>query len=233
MKTILVVEDELSIRSFVCLNLRRKKYEVIETETGEEALLLFKSKKIDIVLLDLMLPDMDGFKVCQELRNISQSVGIIMLTARTQEEDKVKGLVQGADDYLSKPFSMAELEARIISLLRRLDYTVSQKDSSILKSGPFQLDLKNKKISCSGKDIKVSPTEYCLLQFLISNKNQVFTRDNLLDEVWGVNYVGDIKVVDVNIRRIRTKIELDPSAPKYLCTDWGYGYLWRDLSYET
>lgn len=228
MKTILVVEDELSIRSFVCLNLKKKKYEVLEAETGEEALVIFKNKKIHIILLDLMLPGIDGFKVCQEIRNISQSVGIIMLTARTQEEDKVRGLVKGADDYLSKPFSMVELEARIISLMRRLDYVVSKEDSSILKSGPFELDVKNKKVSCSGRDIKVTPTEYCLLQFLISNKNQVFTRDNILDEVWGINYVGDVKVVDVNIRRIRRKIEFDPSTPKYLCTDWGYGYLWKE-----
>lgn len=228
METILVVEDELSIRSFVCLNLRKKNYEVFEAETGEDALVIFKDKKIDIVLLDLMLPGIDGFKVCQEMRNISQSVGIIMLTARTQEEDKVKGLLQGADDYLLKPFSMVELEARVISLIRRLNYTDSKKESSILKSGPFELNVKNKKISCLGHDIKVTPTEYCLLQFLISNRNKVFTRDDILDEVWGINYVGEVKVVDVNIRRIRRKIELNPSTPKYLCTDWGYGYLWKE-----
>lgn len=228
MEKILVVEDELSIRSFICLNLRKKNYEVFEAETGEDALVIFKDRKIDIVLLDLMLPGIDGFKVCKEMRNISQSVGIIMLTARTQEEDKVKGLLQGADDYLLKPFSMVELEARIISLIRRLNYTTSKKESSIIKSGPFELDVKNKKIACLGNDIKVTPTEYCLLQFLISNRNKVFTRDDILDEVWGINYFGDVKVVDVNIRRIRRKIELDPSIPKYLCTDWGYGYLWKE-----
>lgn len=228
MGTILVVEDELSIRSFISLNLRKKKYEVLEAETGEEALIIFNDRKIDMVLLDLMLPGIDGFTVCQEMRNISQAVGIIMLTARTQEEDKVKGLVLGADDYLSKPFSIVELEARIISLMRRLDYAAQKEENSILKSGPFELDIKNKKVYCSGQNIKVTPTEYCLLQFLISNKNQMFTRDDLLDEVWGVNYVGDVKVVDVNIRRIRRKIEFDPSNPKFLCTDWGYGYLWRE-----
>ncbi len=228
METILVVEDELSIRSFICLNLRKKKYEVLEAENGEEALSIFDSKKIDIVLLDLMLPGIDGFEVCQEIRNINQSVGIIMLTARSQEEDKVKGLVQGADDYLLKPFSMAELEARIISLIRRLNHVHLKKDNSIIKSGPFELDVINKKVSCLGNNIKVTPTEYCLLQFLINNKNKVFTRDDILDEVWGINYVGDIKVVDVNIRRIRRKIEQDPSTPKYLCTDWGYGYLWKE-----
>jgi DNA-binding response OmpR family regulator len=232
MKTILVVEDELSIRSFVSLNLKKKKYEVWEAETGEEALIIFKNRKIDIVLLDIMLPGIDGFEVCQKIREISQFVGIIMLTARTQQEDKVKGLINGADDYLSKPFSMDELEARIISLIRRLDYIVSKEEGSILKSGPFELDVKNKKVFRSGQEVKVTPTEYCLLQFLISNRNQVFTRDNILDEVWGINYIGDVKVVDVNIRRIRRKIEGDPANPKYLCTDWGYGYLWREQTYE-
>ncbi|WP_238915763.1 response regulator transcription factor [Clostridium sp. YIM B02555] len=232
MKTILVVEDELSIRSFVSLNLKKKKYEVWEAETGEEALIIFKNRKIDIVLLDIMLPGIDGFEVCQKIREISQLVGIIMLTARTQQEDKVKGLINGADDYLSKPFSMDELEARIISLIRRLDYIVSKEEGSILKSGPFELDVKNKKVFRSGQEVKVTPTEYCLLQFLISNRNQVFTRDNILDEVWGINYIGDVKVVDVNIRRIRRKIEDDPANPKYLCTDWGYGYLWREQTYE-
>ncbi|WP_026886042.1 response regulator transcription factor [Clostridium beijerinckii] len=228
METILVVEDELSIRSFICLNLRKKKYEVLEAENGEEALSIFNSKKIDIVLLDLMLPGIDGFEVCKEIRRINQSVGIIMLTARSQEEDRVKGLVEGADDYLLKPFSMVELEARIISLARRLNYVYIKKESSIIKSGPFELNVINKKVSYLGKDIKVTPTEYCLLQFLINNKNKVFTRNDILDEVWGINYVGDVKVVDVNIRRIRRKIENDPSAPKYLCTDWGYGYLWKE-----
>lgn len=227
MKTILVVEDELSIRSFVCLNLRKKNYAVLEAETGEEALEVFKTNKVDLILLDLILPGIDGFMVCQEIREISESVGVIMLTARSQEEDRVKGLIQGADDYLLKPFSMAELEARIISLLRRVDSVATKLESSMIKEGPFELDMKNKKVSCLGKDIRLTPTEYCLLQLLIRNRNQVFTRDNLLDEVWGANYVGDIKVVDVNIRRIRTKIESDPSNPRYLCTDWGNGYLWR------
>ncbi|AQS05228.1 MULTISPECIES: response regulator transcription factor [Clostridium] len=228
METILVVEDELSIRSFICLNLRKKKYEVLEAENGEEALSIFNNRKIDIVLLDLMLPGIDGFEVCQKIRDISQSVGIIMLTARSQEEDRVKGLVEGADDYLLKPFSMVELEARIISLARRLNHIYSKKESSVIKSGPFELDVINKKVSHLGKDIKVTPTEYCLLQFLINNKNKVFTRNDILDEVWGINYIGDEKVVDVNIRRIRRKIENDPSAPEYLRTDWGYGYLWKE-----
>lgn len=228
MKTILVVEDELSIRSFVCLNLRRKQYEVLEADSGEKALELLKINQIDIVLLDIMLPGMDGFQVCEEIRNLSPLMGVIMLTARSQDEDKVKGLIQGADDYLTKPFRMAELEARIISLLRRLNYKSVKEVSSVLKSGPFELDLNNSKVFCSGDEIKVTPTEYCILQFLMNNKNKIFTRDHILDEVWGINYVGDSKVVDVNIRRIRRKIEKNPSEPIYLCTEWGYGYVWKE-----
>lgn len=233
MKKILVVEDEFSIRSFVCLTLRKKGYEVIEAMTGEDALLQFSKNKIDIILLDIMLPGMDGFAVCEELRKISQTIGIIMLTARGQEEDRVKGLLQGADDYLAKPFSIVELEARIISLARRLEYVQgleSVKDMEqrkVIECGPFLLDLDNKQLFCKHQEIKVTPTEFCILKFLISHRNQAFTRDDLLDEVWGINYVGDVKVVDVNMRRIRTKIEEDPAKPQYLCTVWGHGYVWR------
>jgi DNA-binding response OmpR family regulator len=228
MQTILVVEDELSIRSFVCLNLKKKEYHVLEAETGEEALTLFKSQKIDVVILDLMLPGIDGFTVCEEIRNLDPAAGIIMLTARSQDEDKVKGLILGADDYLTKPFHMKELEARILSLLRRLDYKTVSAAPTVLRSGPFALDSIRNKLTSSGVEIKITPTESCLLQFFINNKNQGFTRDEILDEVWGTHYSGDPKVVDVNIRRIRRKIEPDPSSPKYLCTEWGYGYLWKE-----
>jgi DNA-binding response OmpR family regulator len=229
MNRILVVEDELSIRSFVCLSLKKKRYEVIEAETGEEALRLFHREAFDIVLLDLMLPGIDGFEVCQEIRKVNQSVGIIMLTARTQENDKVEGLVMGADDYLFKPFSLVELEARIFSLMRRINLNdrVSLEKSEILESGHFQLDVKNKKLLSSGRNIKLTPTEYSILHLLMSHQNRVYTRDELLDEVWGENYVGDLKVVDVNIRRIRQKIETDPSSPVHLCTEWGHGYIWN------
>lgn len=227
MKTILVVEDELSIRSFVCLTLRKKGYEVLEAESGEAALLLFSTSKIDMVLLDIMLPGIDGFAVCEQLRKISQTIGIIMLTARGQEEDRVKGLLQGADDYLSKPFSIVELEARIISLARRLEYVRETDQRTVINCEPFVLDLDNKQVFSAGQEVKVTPTEFCILKFLICHKNQAFTRDDLLDEVWGINYVGDVKVVDVNMRRIRTKIEKDPANPQHLCTVWGHGYVWR------
>lgn len=227
MKTILVVEDELSIRSFVCLNLKKKGYEVLEAESGEQALLLIKDSKIDIVLLDLMLPGINGFETCQQMRSISSSVGIIILTARTQEKDKIEGLIQGADDYVSKPFSMAELEARILSLLRRMNSFTLQREDNLILSGPFHLDLKNKKLSKNGEDIKLTPTEYSIIKLLINNKNQMVSRDELLDKVWGIEYAGDVKVVDVNVRRIRRRIEQDSSNPEYLCTVWGFGYIWK------
>jgi DNA-binding response OmpR family regulator len=229
MKKVLVVEDELSIRSFVSLSLKKNGYEVREAETGEKALDYFVNEPFDIVLLDLMLPGMDGFEVCQEIRKVNGTVGIIMLTARTQEQDKVEGLVLGADDYIFKPFSLVELEARMFSLLRRMyvNEPGSGNMSSNIISGPFQLDQLNKKIIRSGKELKVTPTEFSLLHFLISHGNRVFSRDELLDEIWGENYVGDLKVVDVNIRRIRQKIEADPSSPQYLCTEWGRGYIWK------
>lgn len=228
MKAILVVEDELSIRSFICLNLRRKKYEVLEAETGEKALELFAANEVDVVLLDLMLPGMDGFAVCEKMRDLSPRTGIIMLTARSQEEDKIKGLIQGADDYITKPFSMTELEARIISLLRRMDLRSSHQNGTRLCSGPFELDFEKNRLLRKGVAVKVTPTEFSLIQFFIRNKNRVFTRNQILDQVWGENYVGDLKVVDVNIRRIRRKIEDDPASPAYLCTEWGYGYIWKE-----
>ena len=228
MKTILVIEDELSIRTFVSLNLRRKMYRILEAASGEEALRLLKENEIDLVLLDLMLPGIDGFQVCQEIRTQYANTGIIILTARAREEEKIRGLVEGADDYLTKPFSMAELEARILSLLRRMEQFNKVNSTAINSSGPFQIDSKNSIISLAGDAIRLTPTEYCLLQFLIANKNQVFSRNDLLDEIWGINYAGDIKVVDVNIRRIRMKTEKEPSNPEFLVTVWGYGYMWKD-----
>ncbi len=228
MKSILVVEDELSIRSFVCLNLRKKNYKIYEAESGEDALALFRAKDIDIVLLDLMLPGIDGYKVCEEIRKISGSVGIIMLTARSQDEDKVKGLIQGADDYIVKPFSMVELDARIISLVRRIEYAQKKEEISTIQIGALQLDQNNKSLIRENIEIKLTPTEYSILYLFMTNKDRIYTRDELLDEIWGVNYVGDLKVVDVNIRRIRTKMESDPSNPEHLKTIWGYGYQWKD-----
>lgn len=229
MTNILVVEGELSIRSFVSLSLRKKGYEVMEADSGEQALELFRNRNFDVVLLDLMLPGIDGFTVCQEIRKVNQKVGIIMITAKTQEKDKIEGLVIGADDYLCKPFSLQELEVRIFSLMRRINVgdEAASKMTDLLISGDFKMDLKNNKFYSSDEIVKLTPTEFSLLHFLMEHPNDLFTRDELLDAVWGENYVGELKVVDVNIRRIRQKIEKDPSSPMYLCTEWGRGYLWK------
>ncbi|MEK4387104.1 response regulator transcription factor [Solibacillus sp. FSL W7-1464] len=229
MTNILVVEDELSIRSFVSLSLRKKGYEVVEAESGEQALQLFENKIFDVVLLDLMLPGIDGFAVCEQIRKMNQKVGIIMITAKTQQKDKIDGLVIGADDYLCKPFSLQELEVRIFSLLRRINVTdaATSKMSDMLISGDFKMDIKNNKFYSSDEVVKLTPTEFSLLHFLMEHPNELFTRNELLDVVWGEHYVGELKVVDVNIRRIRQKIEKDPSSPMYLCTEWGRGYHWK------
>ncbi|MCD7035421.1 response regulator transcription factor [Metabacillus sp. GX 13764] len=233
MKKILVVEDELSIRSFVSLMLKKKGYEVWEAETGERALQLFGQGSFDLVLLDLMLPNMDGFEVCREIRKQNERVGIIMLTAKTQEKDRIDGLITGADDYLGKPFSLKELEARIFSLLRRMSSSGTVSASNSFVSGPFELDAEKKRLLRNGMEVKLTPTEFSLLHFLIKNGSRVFTRDELLDEIWGLHYAGDVKVVDVNVRRIRQKIEADPSSPDYLCTEWGRGYAWMGNVNET
>lgn len=202
---------------------------MVEAESGEQALQLFENRSFDVVLLDLMLPGIDGFAVCEKIRKMNQKVGIIMITAKTQEKDKIEGLVIGADDYLCKPFSLEELEVRIFSLLRRMNVAdgATFKKSDLLITGDFKMDLGNNKFYSSDEVVKLTPTEFSLLHFLMAHPNELFTRNELLDVVWGEHYVGELKVVDVNIRRIRQKIEKDPSSPMYLCTEWGRGYHWK------
>lgn len=223
---ILVLEDEASIRTFVKINLERSGFEVIEAETGEEALEKFEEdKSIGIAVLDVMLPGIDGLEVCKELRKQSENLGIIMLTARSQELDKVMALDLGADDYLTKPFSPMELIARVNALLRR----VEKKEASIevLKSGYFSIDLNSRKFYKQSEEIELTPTEFALMKMFLKNPNRALSRDDLLDEIWGENYVGDVKIVDVNIRRLRKKVEDDSSNPIFIETIWGSGYRWR------
>ena len=225
---ILILEDEIGIRSFVSINLKREGYEVIEAGTGQEAIDKISSEKnISIALLDVMLPDMSGIDVCKYIRNEFDSVGIIMLTAKSQEEDKIEGFISGADDYMVKPFSIKELLMRVSALLRRINRESSLKNKSIIESGPFVLDLEKRKLTKNSSDIELTPTEFSIVKFLITNEKQSLSRDQILDEVWGTNYLYDFKIVDVNIRRIRNKIEDDPSKPKFIQTVWGYGYCWR------
>ena len=227
---ILILEDEFAIRSFVALNLKREGYQVIEAETGEEALRLYdENRDIEIAILDVMLPGITGFDVCKEIRTKNPALGIIMLTARTQETDKIQGLDYGADDYITKPFSPKELMARIRSLGRRIETPkIETADEDLLKSEPFFLYPRERKFIRHEEEIDLTPTEFQILELFLRNKDKSLSRDQILNEIWGKNYIGDLKVVDVNIRRIRRKIEEDPANPKYLKTIWGFGYRWEE-----
>lgn len=281
---ILLLEDEESIRGFVRINLKRNDMEVIEAETGEEALALAASEgQIDIALLDVMLPTISGFEVCEQLRALYPRMGIIMLTAKSQEEDKIHGLELGADDYVQKPFSPGELIARIKSLYRRMKpdlpepgvlaapeqvqltdqgaaaelgtgYHHTEAITGLTVSGsngsqsmqppaqapipymnvhqelvvlPFRLSVAERKLWKQHKEIILTPTEWTLVRLLMERVGESVSRDHILTEVWGRYYVGDLKVVDVNIRRIRQKIEKNPSDPAFIETVWGYGYRWK------
>ncbi|GAA0705086.1 response regulator transcription factor [Paraclostridium ghonii] len=225
---ILILEDEIGIRSFVSINLKREGYDVIEAGTGQEAIdKISNEKNISIALLDVMLPDISGIEVCKHIRNNFDSVGIIMLTAKSQEEDKIEGFISGADDYMVKPFSIKELLMRVSALSRRINREANAKNKSRIESGPFVLDLEKRKLIKNNSEIELTPTEFSIVKFLITNEKQSLSRDQILDEVWGTNYLYDFKIVDVNIRRIRNKIEDDPSKPKFIQTVWGYGYCWR------
>ncbi len=229
MSKILVCEDELSIRSFVVVNLRRAGYEVIEAGSGEEALALYeKHPDAAIALLDVMLPGIDGFETCSRLRAQSETMGIIMLTARTQETEKVNGLKMGADDYVTKPFGIAELLARVAALARRLSpsaATVNYLEQ--LTSGAFTLNLRQRQLCKDGVPIELTQMEYQIMEYFFQNPQKPLGRLEILRQVWGNEYVGEEKVVDVNIRRLRMKIEEDPSEPRHICTVWGMGYQWN------
>ncbi len=224
---ILVVEDEEAIRGFIKVNLKRNNFDVIEAESGEKALEVL-DETVDVILLDVMLPGIDGYEVCQRAREQFPQLGIIILTAKGQEENKIEGLESGADDYIVKPFSPKELLARINSLLRRLSIQVDdiQEDSNEIVSGIFKLVIDERRFVKNGEEIELTPIEFSLVRYFMENANKAIHRDEILNNVWGYNYVGDFKIVDVNIRRIRQKIEDDPSNPKYIEKVWGYGYRW-------
>jgi len=230
MKRILVCEDEDVIRDFVVINLNRAGYDVVDVKCGEDALRVFDEENgnFDIALLDIMMPGIDGFQVCKALRSKSSTLGIIMLSAKTQEMDKVSGLMLGADDYMTKPFSPSELTARIDAIYRRVSMSVSrdEEDSETIESGPFELNLKSRTVLKNGVPIELTQVEYQILEYFLSNQETALDRQSILTHIWGENYYGDDKIVDVNIRRIRMKIEDEPSNPKYISTIWGYGYKW-------
>ena len=226
MKKILVLEDEANIRSFVVINLRRSGFEPIEAENGEMALEKLKQNPdICLALLDVMLPDIDGFEVCRRIRATGSKMGIIMLTAKSQEIDKVTGLMTGADDYVTKPFSPAELTARIDALYRRLGGESAAEQTEIAQ-GPFLLNTRNRTLEKAGQRIRLTQVEYAIMKLFMSNPGRALSREEILSTVWGRNYDGELKIVDVNIRRLRVKIEDDTTAPTYLTTVWGFGYKW-------
>ena len=227
MKKVLVLEDEASIRSFVVINLKRSGYEPIEAETGEQALeQLRQNPDTRVALLDVMLPDIDGFEVCRRIRASDSRIGIIMLTAKSQEMDKVTGLMTGADDYVTKPFSPAELTARIDALFRRTGGDTQEADTGELHHGPFRLNTRNRTLEKNGVRLKLTQIEYLLMKLFMENPGKAMSREDILASVWGGDFTGELKTVDVNIRRLRIKIESDPTEPEFLTTVWGYGYKW-------
>ena len=226
MKKVLILEDEVSIRSFVVINLKRAGYEVVEAGTGEEALELLKTNPdVGVAILDIMLPGIDGFEVCRSIRATDKKIGIIMLTARSQEMDKITGLMTGADDYMTKPFSPAELTARIDALYRRIDNDASSNQIE-LKHGPFILNTRNRTLDKDGRRIKLTQVEYAIMKLFMQNPGRALSREDILAAVWGRDYDGELKIVDVNIRRLRIKIEDDTANPTYITTVWGFGYKW-------
>ncbi len=233
MKKVLVAEDEASIREFIVINLKRSGYDVVEAADGAEALREYDAHNgdFDVVLLDIMMPEIDGIEVCKQLRKKSQSVGIIMLTAKTQEMDKVTGLLVGADDYVTKPFSPAELMARVDASYRRVAMNKmggeqGQEQSDRIELGEFVLDTRSRTLKKNGVPIDLTQVEFQIVEYFFQNPGAALDRADILNRVWGSSYFGEEKVVDVNIRRLRMKVEDDPSTPKHLVTIWGLGYKW-------
>lgn len=225
-KKVLIIEDETSIRGFIKINFKRNNFIVIEAGSGEEGIEKASIEQPDIVVLDVMLPGIDGFKTCEILRKKFSDIGIIILTARTQDMDKIMGLEFGADDYMVKPFNPLELIARVNAILRRMD-SQSKSNDNILISDIFKVDNLARKVYKRDNELDLTPKEYSLMKIFIENSGKALSRAELLDQVWGYSYLGDTKIVDVNIRRLREKIEDDSSNPKYIETVWGIGYRWR------
>ena len=231
MKKIIVAEDELAIREFVVINLERAGYEVTECDDGLKAWQILEEKnfEFEIAILDVMMPGMDGVELCKKLRKASKTIGIIILTAKSQEMDKISGLMHGADDYVIKPFSPSELIARVDALYRRVAMNTKIIENNFkenIESGEFLLNLIKRSLKKKDKKIDLTKVEFQIMEYFLSNKNKILTREEILNHVWNQN--GDEKMVDVNIRRLRVKIEDNPSHPKHIITIWGSGYKWEN-----
>ena len=232
MKRVLVVEDEASIREMVALNLKMAGWEVVEAPSAERALeLMHHGEECDAALLDIMLPGMDGLSLCETIRRENNEIGIIIVSAKGQESDKIRGLSIGADDYITKPFSVSELVARLEALTRRIKRggvpAKPAEEQEQLISGPFVLDEKSRMLYKNGTAIDLTQVEFQILELFFRNPGTALVREKILEGVWGKNYFGDVKIVDVNIRRLRMKIEDEPSSPQHILTVWGYGYRWN------
>ena len=233
MKKILIAEDETAIREFIVINLRRSGYDVVEAANGRIAIDKYNEcdGDFDVALLDIMMPEVDGLEVCKYLRQKSSTIGIIMLTAKSQEMDKVTGLLVGADDYVIKPFSPSELMARVDAIYRRVSVNKEFSDKNkgsgdILTSGEFTLNMRTRSLNKNGEELELTQVEFQIMEYVMRNPDVPLSRLDILEYVWGTDYYGDEKVVDVNIRRLRMKIEEDSSAPEHLLTVWGLGYKW-------
>lgn len=232
-KRILIAEDEKAIREFVVINLQRAGYETVEAGSGDEALALYNRDggRFDVAVLDIMMPgQLSGLDVCKELRRKSGNIGIIMLSARAQEMDKVSGLMMGADDYVTKPFSPSELVARVDAVYRRVALAGkngSKDASEEIQSGEFVLNLRNRYLTRRGVQIELTQVEFQIIEYFFTHPGMALSRTDILHHVWGGAYVGEEKIVDVNIRRLRMKVEDQPSAPRHIVTVWGYGYRWE------
>lgn len=224
---ILIVDDEKLLVKGIKFNFEQEGFQVETAYDGEEALKLARDKSIDIIILDLMLPKVDGLSVCQKIREFSR-VPIIMLTAKTEDMDKIMGLEYGADDYMTKPFNILELKARVKAILRRAQSSSGEQTRARATSGDVSLDYNLRKIRIGERWIELTAKEFDLIDLLVSNAGKVYSRESLLDIVWGYDYPGDIRTVDVHVRRLREKIEPNPAEPKYIITKWGVGYYFRE-----
>ena len=225
-KKILIVDDEKEIVDLLEVYLSNDGYSVYKCYNGLEAMKCIKQSQIDLAILDIMLPDIDGFEVCRRIRASNTRIGIIMLTARSQEMDKVTGLMTGADDYVTKPFSPAELTARIDALFRRTGGEQDAEDTGEIRQGPFRLNTRNRTLEKNGERVRLTQIEFSIIKYFMDNPGKALSREDILNEVWGRDYFGELKIVDVNIRRLRLKIEDNATNPTFITTIWGFGYKW-------